>query len=153
MSVTITADFRKTFQSLWDLQKTYDYLTDFERAIPYNFSGLEKFERVEELVYRWLFKKMGYAGYEIVLDLTTRFISEPFHTIRIEAVKTPGESSLSGAWHLKSDDVTLVTFEVKLMAEIPVPFFLKSVASSMAQRKVTEFFEHYISNVEKVLSK
>ena len=153
MAVTIEIPFSKSFESHRSLEETATYLNRLDVAVAEHFPGLEQFEQVEESIYRWAFQKISYSGYDIVINFKTRFTSSGFESLEMEPVGH-GNTSLKGKWSLKQDGkITHVSFNATFVVELPVPFFLKGMATTITQKEITRLFERYISNVGKALSK
>src|SRR5580765_5208080 len=114
MAVNVELHYHKSFPSSRDATKTQEYLTDWKKHIPGNFPGVEKFEAVEPLVYRWTFTKVGHGGYEYQLKMMTRFAPQNGE-VRIINVPEPGNAKLEGTWKLSNEaGKTQVTFDVKM---------------------------------------
>lgn len=153
MAVTVRVSYRGTVSSPFDLERTFAYFRDFEKAIPTNFPGLERFAGMPPDAYRWTFEGVSYGGYEIKLDLATRFSIDTGKRIGIEPVSGSGNGELRGQWRFApKGNGTEVHFEAELQGDLPVPFFLKTLAVSVAQKELTKVFDTYLSNVEKALT-
>ncbi len=153
MAVRISVPYIKTFQLKADTKKVYGYLTQFEEAVPKFFPGVEKFEPLGSDSYRWTFKQLNYGGHSIGIKLATRFKLEPEKRIVIIPIKEADTSDLAGEWVFAGDaGATQITFRVELSAELPIPFFLKGMATPIAQKELSKLFDRYISNVEKHFS-
>lgn len=150
--VSVRVEYKRPITSLKPLAETFSLLSDFERSIPATFPGLENFERKAPGVYRWMFKNINYGGYEIGLSLTTEFQVDELKKIEMVPVAKPGQGSLRGTWTFHSQDSqTMVQVSFVLEMELPLPFFLKGVAESVARKELTKLFDRYTTNVEKAL--
>lgn len=153
MAVKVRVAYRGSVKSPFDADRTFAFFRDYEKAIPAHFPGLETFSRVPPDAYRWQFEGVSYAGYEFRIELATRFKAEPNRLIAMEPVSGLGNAQLAGRWELSpSGSGTTVTFDASLEADLPVPFFLKSMASSVAQKELAKVFDRYLANVEKALT-
>jgi len=153
VSVNVEIDYSKTFEVARGLEQAFEYFWDVEKSIPPNFFGLQTFERLEPSVYEWTFHDFKYGGYGIRIFFMTRFQSKDKNLIEMIAVNNPSPSQLSGRWKFAAHgEKTRVSFEAKLHVDLPVPFFLKSVAVPLAEKELTKIFDRYIVNVGKALS-
>lgn len=152
MPVKVEIAYDRSFESHRSPDGVIQFLTQYEKAITGCFPKLQKFEKIKPDLYRWEFKKLNYGGVEIQIEFVTRF--EATHqSIEMHSEKAPFPSTLSGGWFVSSrGNRTSVQFKVKLETELPIPFFLKSVATPVAKKEVSKVFDQYIQNVEKVLS-
>ena len=153
MAVRITVPYEKLFLSPLSLEATYQYFSNFEKSIPGNFPGLEVFEPQGNETYRWVFEKVGHSGYELQIQLITRFEKHPHSRINAVSVAAPGASGFKGGWAFQSQgEKTQVTFQAQFEIELPIPSLLKSMAAPLAQRELTKLFDRYIARVEKNIS-
>jgi carbon monoxide dehydrogenase subunit G len=154
MAVKINVDFSRSFKSPLPPEETFAYFSNLEKAVPANFVGLQKFTKESEGVYHWSFESVKYGGYELQIKFTTRAKTHSPQSIKLESVPQPGDSDLSGAWEFKADEGgTKVTFTVQVNLELPIPFFLKSMATPITQTEIAKLFERYIANAGKAISK
>lgn len=156
MAVKIDVSYSQKVIATCDLKTAFDYCADPEKSVPPNFPGLEAFERVEAEVYRWVFKKLSYSGMDLQIKLVTKYHASEPAKITLSPVQSPGTTPgrFTGEWNFKEEkDETHLTFAVKLETELPIPFFLKSVAAPIAQKEIAKLFDRYLANVAKALSK
>lgn len=150
MAVRVEVLYDKVFSSKHSLAKTYDYFADVEKAVPANFPGVEGFTSIGPDTFRWEFEKVGYSGYELQIKLVTRFQKTPPSRVDVIAVPEPGACSFNGGWTFTSEGSgTRIQFKAKFEIEIPVPGFLKGMATPLAQKELTKLFDRYIARVEK----
>lgn len=149
MAVTIEVPYEKTFTAAKPIAQTFQYLTDWENAVPKNFPGVETFERVGEDTYRWGFETVKIQSYEFGLKLVTRFKKVGSTQIDVEPMPG-GNCAFQGGWTLQESGTnTQVKFRASLKLDLPIPFFLKAVAGPLAQKELSRFFDRYVARVEK----
>ncbi len=147
----IPVPFRKVIHSKKDAKATMGFLSRFEENIPGHFPGLESFKE-EKGSYRWTFEKVSYSGYDFQIQLLTK-LTPSGRKIRIESIPEKGATDIRGEWEvMEAGSEADIRFEVLLELELPVPFFMKSIATSLTQKELSTFFERYMNNVEKSLS-
>lgn len=153
MAIQVTVPYDKTFSSSRSLEETFAYLSDFQRSIPENFPGIQKFEKESGGHYRWEFEKIGHSGYQLDIRLVTNCVAKPPKTIEVNSIDQPGHAQFAGKWELASGfDGCQVRFQATFGLELPVPGFLKGMAVPLAQKEFVKFFDRYIQRVEKNLS-
>jgi carbon monoxide dehydrogenase subunit G len=153
MAIKVAVPYRRTFEVPRDPQSVYDYFADFAKAVPANFPGVEEFQPLAPNRFRWVFEKVGYSSYELQIKLATQFHLEPPHRIRATPVPEPGGCQFTGSWEFQAaGQGTQITFEGTLEIELPVPSFLKSVATPLAQKELGKLFDRYTGRVEKNLA-
>lgn len=153
MPITVDIQYRRSEKSGRDAKSTLDYLKNIETAIPDNFPGLEALEQVQPEVYRWKFEKISYGGHDLTLSFVTRFRIEEVNRITMDSLADPSSSKVRGHWTVSSaNGQVTITFELHLEIQLPLPFFLKSVATPIAQKEITKLFDRYLINVAKTLS-
>ncbi len=133
---------------------TYAFFANLETAVGKNFPGLENFSPVGKDQYEWRFQKFEHSGYGFQVAFITQFIKEPDISIRMLPVEKPGMSKLSGNWRFEPQGtLTKVHFTASLSLELPLPFFLKSIAGPTAQKEIAKLFDHYVTHVTQAISK
>jgi carbon monoxide dehydrogenase subunit G len=153
MAVKVTVDFSNIIKSPWDLPKTFGFFSQLEKAIAPHFPGLESFTKTGENTYRWTFENVKYASYEFQIKFTTKIHLTAPRRIEIKSTPQPGDSDLDGGWELKEENgKTVVHFDAKIGLELPIPFFLKSMATPVTQKEISKLFDRYITNVSKTIS-
>jgi carbon monoxide dehydrogenase subunit G len=153
MALKVSVDYSSTIKSPWDHQKTFAYFSHLEKAIAPNFPGLEKFEKTGDGVYRWVFENVKYGGYEFQIKFTTKVNLKSPHHIGLKSIPQPGDSDLNGGWTVNEEgEKAAVKFEATIGLELPIPFFLKSMAAPVTQKEIAKLFDRYISNVSKALT-
>ncbi len=154
MALKIEIPYSTSILSPKDLKATYAYFANFENSVGTNFPGLEVFKSQGGDKYDWQFQKVEQSGYGIQIKFATQFQKEAEKAIRVEPIAS-GEAtaSLKGSWEFESaGDKTKVNFKATFTLELPLPFFLKSVAGPFAQKEISKLFERYTSNVSKAIS-
>ena len=152
MAVTIEVPYNRTILSPKTLNNTYNFFSDFEKTIPSCFPGIDSFLKIQENVYDWKFKKFSYSNYEFQIHFQTKNVCDP-QKIELHPQKNIGNCELKGTWKFSEEgSKTKVTVEVILTLNLPIPFFLKSVAAPLTNKEIIKLFDKYISNVEKALS-
>lgn len=145
MSVPFTGSFDLPVSQ----EKALAYLTHYDVAIAKSFPGVEKLEPTGNDTYRWQFEKIAYGGYDFAIGFTTRFRNEG-DALVMEPVADGSKNQLSGRWKLESaGSGTKVHFEASLTLELPVPFFLKGMATSVTQKEITGLFRRYVERAPK----
>lgn len=154
MAVKIDIDFQKVLILAASHHKVFQFLTDYDNSIPNCFPGLEQFERQEDGTYFWSFPKVSYSGLSIQIQFYTHFNPKGLEKIEIVSVPGRGTAELNGHWLLRPENSerTELNFEVKVEADLEIPFFLKSMAEPVLKRELGKLFERYLSNVEKAVS-
>ena len=154
MAVKVSVPYRRTFEVPLELQAAFDYFANVAEAVPANFPGVEEFQPIGVDSYRWVFEKVGYSSYEIIIKLATRFTKESPNRITVHPIPEVGAFLFTGAWEFAAKGAkTEVTFSANLEMDLPIPFFLKAVAVPLAQKELTNLFDRYIHRVEKNLAK
>ncbi len=152
MAIRVTVNYEKSFLSPLSLENTFAYFSDCEKTIPENFPGVEVFAPKGNDTYQWVFEKVGYSGYELQIKLLTQFKEKPFESIQVTSVPEPGACSFDGGWtFFPEGDKARVHFKANIEVELPVPGFLKGMATPLAQKELTKLFDRYIARVEKNL--
>jgi carbon monoxide dehydrogenase subunit G len=153
MPIKVVVDYKSVVHSPWDHEKTFLYFSDLEKAIAPNFPGLEAFTKTGDNLYQWIFESVKYGGYEFQIKFTTKVRVIANHHIELESVPKAGDSDLTGGWKFKdAGGKTEVHFSASIGLELPIPFFLKSMATPVTQKEITKLFDRYIANVSKALS-
>jgi carbon monoxide dehydrogenase subunit G len=153
MAVQVTVPYEKTFSSSRDLEDTFKYLSDFERSIPENFKGIEKFEKQSDGSYLWEFEKIGHSGYNLEIRLIADCTAKPPKNIEITSRNQKGYAQFTGRWELTSGfENCQVKFTASFGLELPIPFLMKAVAVPLATKEFTKFFDRYIQRVEQTLA-
>ena len=153
MPIKVDVRYSKIIDCGMSATETFAYLSDLERAVPTNFPGIERFEPLDNRGYRWTFEKIAHSGYEMQIKLVTRFAIKTPNRIEMESLPEPGASTISGFWQVDShNNKSKVQFDVDLMMELPLPFFVKGMAAPIVQKELTKLFDRYLSNVAKALT-
>jgi carbon monoxide dehydrogenase subunit G len=153
MAVKVEIPYRRAFEVPRDPKWVYEYFADVAKAVPANFPGVEEFQPLAPDRFRWVFEKVGYSSYELQIRLATQFHKEPPHRISATPYPEPGGCQFTGSWEFKAAGTgTQITFDAKLEIELPVPSFLKAVATPLAQKELSKLFDRYIARVEKNLA-
>jgi carbon monoxide dehydrogenase subunit G len=153
MPVKIDIPYKKTFTVNRSLAEAFSYIKNVKTSIPECFPGVESFLEVSSNVYLWEFEKVGYSGYEIQIKLKTQIDAISSHQIKVSPIAAAGTSLFKGGWTLsQSGEKTEILFEALLEVELPIPFFLKSMATPLAQKELTKLFDRYVTRAEKNLS-
>lgn len=151
MAVKVSVPFKKTVELAGSLDAAYTYFSKVEEAIPEHFPGLESLKSKGGDTYEWVFEKVKFSGQELQLKLLTRFEFTPGKAIVLHPVDPKAPATAEGSWlFAQKGNKTQVTFEMRLEAELPIPFFLKSVATPLAQKELTRFFDHYMDSISNV---
>jgi carbon monoxide dehydrogenase subunit G len=152
MAIHVVVPYQKTFPSSQNLEKTFAYFADVEKAVPGNFPGVESFESVGPETFRWIFEKLGYSGYEVQIQLITRFAKTAPHRVEAIAVPQAGLCLFNGSWSFEAKGTgTQVQFQAKFEIDLPIPGFLKGMATPLATKELTKLFDRYTERVEKNL--
>jgi carbon monoxide dehydrogenase subunit G len=150
MAVLVKVPYQKSFVSKHSPEETYDYFADLEKAIPGNFPGVEAFENKGPDTFKWVFEKVGYSGYELQIKLVTKFTKTRPTRIEVTPVAEPGGCLFTGGWKFTPEGSgTRIDFDAEFQIEIPVPGFLKGMATPLAQKELVKLFDRYIARVEK----
>lgn len=150
MGVRISVPHESTFTLPLPRDAAFRYLTSWEKAIQGNFPGVEEFESKGPNTYRWRFESFSYGGYDFAVGFTTRFdVKEP-SDITMVPVPDSGGSTLQGSWHLEEKGAaTEVRFRATLELELPIPFFMKGMATPITQKEIGKLFQRYVDRVAK----
>lgn len=149
MAVQVSVPFTGSFDLPVSKDKALAYLQNYDVAIAKSFPGVEKLEPKGPGTFQWHFEKIAYGGYEIAIGFTTRF-SASGDALVMEPVADGTKNRLSGRWKLdESGGGTKVHFEATLELELPVPFFLKGMATSVTQKEITGLFRRYVERAPK----
>ena len=152
MAVKVEENYKKSIKSARPLADTFSYCVDYQKSIGGNFPSLESFKPVGPSVYQWTFEKFGHGGHNLEIALTTRFTEEALKKITLSPAPGTNTGEATGEWiFTPQGEQTEVGFHIRLTLDLPIPFFLKSVAAPLAQKGLTEIFDRYLSNVEKAL--
>jgi carbon monoxide dehydrogenase subunit G len=129
-----------------------EFLVDYENSVGKQFQGLESFTCEGHDKYRWTFESLNYGSYHLQITFLTKFEKKDPQTLEITPVKGTDKAAFSGCWKLKPNkEGTLVTFEAKLIGELPLPGLMKTMITPLAQKEVTKLFNRYVENVSKSL--
>lgn len=153
MAFKVKIKYEKSLRSPKDLPTTFSGFLDFDRVIPATFPRLEKFERIDTNRFRWLFKKLSYGGIDIQIKLVTKV--EHRTNTAIDIISEPGDdlSDIKATWTFKpANQECDLTFTVDMDAQIPLPFFLKTVTAPLAQKEISRIFDRHLDNVAKALA-
>lgn len=151
MAIPIHLKYAKTIPSARSESDVLKYLSNWEKAIPQNFPGIELFESQGENRYRWDFEKLSHSGKDIQIQFETDLIPAGN---RLEIVPVPGSGSatLGGSWTVeKAGPGSQIRFQVDIQLELPLPGFLKSMVSPIATKELTKLFDTYVQRLEKSL--
>lgn len=149
MAVQVSVPFTGSFELPVSKEKALAYLTNYDVSIAKCFPGVEKLEPSGPDTFKWHFEKIAYGGYEIAIGFTTRFAAEADGLV-MTPVNDGTKNRLSGRWTLASaGSGTKVQFEASLELELPVPFFLKGMATSVTQKEITGLFRRYVERAPK----
>lgn len=153
MSVRVDVPIERVLSLQCSQEKAFEFVSDPEKNIPQYFPGIERLEKISDDTYRWVFRGIEYSGYKIELSFSTRFIYERYNKISLEPPMVGG-TTLRGQWIFSpSSPGSQAHFKAVLSTELPIPFFLKGVATSLAQKEFGKIFGRYLKNVESALSK
>lgn len=137
------------------VETAFEYCSNVEKTIPEHFPGIERFEKIKDDTYRWIFKKLAFSNQELKLQLVTRFDLTPPNRIRVTPVEVSGtgSSQLKGEWQFQElSEGCQLTFSVQMSTELPLPFLLKSVVAPIAQSEIAKIFDRYLQNVAQALN-
>ncbi len=140
---------------LCTVEEAYAYCANVEKSVAEHFPGIEKFEKLKDNTYRWVFKKIAFSTQELNLQLVTRFDFTPTSRIRVTPVEVSGtgSSQLKGEWQFQSvGSESQLTFGVQLSTELPLPALLKTVVAPIAKAEIAKLFDRYLSNVAEALN-
>ncbi len=154
MAVKVDVHYSGTAQSLRDPKTTFAYCADLETALTRHFPGLERFAKVADQTYHWIFETIKYGGYEFQIKVATRFQLHPDRSITMVSVPEPGFSTLKGEWTFTPQgNGTQISFTVVMQTELPLPSLVRAMAAPIAQKELSKVFERYLADVGKALSK
>jgi carbon monoxide dehydrogenase subunit G len=149
VAVQVSVPFTGSFELPVPKEKAFAYLQNYEVAIAKAFPGVEKLEAKGNDTYRWQFEKFTYGGYEFTIGFSTRFRADG-DSLVMEPAPDGSKHQLSGRWKLESaGSGTKVHFEASLLLELPIPFFLKGMATSVTQKEITGLFRRYVERAPK----
>lgn len=151
MAVKVEVSYSKTLSGNKPLADSLQYFSKLDVSIPENFLGLETFRPVKDNVYDWAFEKFSYGGYDFQIQFQTQF---KFAGNNVEIIPYNAKGTeLHGRWEFsESNGGTTLKFSARFVTELGIPFFLKSMATSLVQKELTRLFDRYSDNVAKVLS-
>ena len=149
VTVQVTVPYTGSFELPVPKDKALAYLTDYDVSIAKSFPGVEKLEATGDGAYRWQFEKIAYGGYELAIGFSTRFQAKG-DTLVMEPVNDGTNNQLSGTWKLEgAGSTTTVHFDASLSLELPIPFFLKGMVTSVTQKEITSLFHRYVERAPK----
>jgi len=95
---------------------------------------------------------VGHSNYTIQIHFATEMKASPHSCIEFTPVPNVGNSELNGRWDISpAGQGSQLSFSVTMETDLPIPFFLKSVAKPLLEKELTNYFDKYVSNVEKAL--
>ncbi|MBY0369655.1 SRPBCC family protein [bacterium] len=152
MAVKIEIPYEGTVSVPTPPDKAFAYLADLEKSIPGNFPGVASFQAQGADTYQWAFEKVGYSGYELEIQLVTQAKKEAPSKITLKSVPGKGTALFDGSWALSpKGSGTQIAFQGKLQLELPIPGFLKGMATPLAEKEIRKLFDRYLRHVEKNL--
>lgn len=155
MSFSVPVTFESSFLSTLSRDSVFRFLSHYPVSFGKCFPGIESFECTAENTYQWKFQPLSYGGYTIHLILETVFRQSP-DSIFFESItdRDPSQSRVKGNWTLsEKESKTCASFGIGLEMKLPLPFFLKSMATPMVQKELTKVFDRYLKNVATSLTK
>jgi carbon monoxide dehydrogenase subunit G len=152
MAVQIEVPFTKSVSVSRKPAEVLAFLKQPSTNIPTHFPGIDSLEKVGPELYDWHFRKLEYGGHSLTPKLLTKF-EDKTDGIDILAQKKAGYSELAGYWRVLPEGAgSKIEFNIKLTMELPIPFFMKGMATPVVQRELSKLFQRYLENVGKTLS-
>jgi carbon monoxide dehydrogenase subunit G len=152
MPFSVETICKTSFQTTHSVDQIMEFLSDYDNSVGNQFDGLESFKLEGHDSYRWTFESINYGSYHLQITFLTKFKKKDPQTLEIIPIKGDDKAIFSGCWKLKPNkDGTLVTFEAKLVGELPLPGLMKGMITPLAQKEVTKLFNRYVENVSKSL--
>lgn len=149
MALKITFQYTHRFTSPKKREDVYNFLVDYEKSIVPMFPGLKSIQPKGNDEYVWDFETIKQGGYEVDIDLVTKFSAEPN---KLSVLPVKGKTMLASDFTLtESGEGTTLDFKSNFETELALPSFLKSMAQPFAEKGIRSLFVKYLSNVEKAL--
>ncbi len=152
MAVVVEVPFSQSVKVAKKPADVLAFLKDPKTNIPAHFPGIDELVETHANTYDWNFHKIEYGGYSLTPRLLTKFEEKP-DTISIVPQKKAGYSELAGHWRVLPEGAgSKIEFSIKLTMELPIPFFMKGMATPVVQKELSKLFQRYLENVGKTLS-
>ncbi|WLQ11901.1 SRPBCC family protein [Hahella aquimaris] len=150
MSVNITIEISRTFETSASYDRVFDLLAD----VPASVSHFPKVEQLVDLgdnAYRWEMKKIGVDKHAIQTIYACQYSADKERgSITWAPIKGEGNSEVQGSWTVVDKGGRVeVRFQTKGSLTLPLPSLLKLAISPVVKHEFNSLVDVYIDNLQK----
>lgn len=149
MAVTANTSVDQTFIINAPINEVWLVLSDIERSAEH-YPDVQTVVDLGDGAYRWEFVPTGVGKFSHQIIYSCQYeTNEAVHHIAWRPIPNTGDTKISGNIVLKSiDQTTEVTFKTNGELTLPVPRFMKAVATTYGQGEFDKQIAVYIKNLQ-----